>query len=306
MLRYILRRLLGLPVVLLILVTITFFLARVAPGGPFSADKNVPPEIKANIEAKYHLDKPLHVQYGRYLRDVVTRGDLGPSFKHKDQTVNEIIERGLPVSFQLGFLAAIFAVTFGVSAGVIASIRQNSWFDYGSMSVAVLGMTIPNFVVGPILVLLFARYWKVFNVAGWEELKDMVLPAITLGLPFAARIARLTRAGMLEIVGQDFIRTARAKGLAERVVIVRHALKGGLLPVVSFLGPGLSYMMVGSLVVERIFRIPGLGQEFIESALNRDYTLVNGTVLVYGVILVVMNLIVDVVYGYLDPRIRYD
>ena len=302
---YIFRRLIAMPVVILILLTLAFFIARMAPGGPFSRERNLPPEIEAKLLEKYHMDESLPRQYLRYINQV-RKGDLGPSFKHKDRTVNEIIANHLPVSIKLGLLSAGIAIMGGVLAGVIASVKQNSIFDYTSMSLAVLGMTVPTFVTGPLLVLVFALWLDWLPVAGWGTPTHLILPSLALALPFAARIARLTRAGMLEVVSQDYIRTARAKGLAERVVIGRHALKGGLLPVISFLGPGLSQMLTGSLVVEKIFNLPGIGREFVESALNRDYTLVTGLVLVYGVFLIGLNLVVDVLYGFLDPRVRYD
>jgi oligopeptide transport system permease protein len=303
--QYLVKRLLQVPVVLWVLITISFFMVRLAPGGPFSGEKQMPPEIEAAMMAKYHLDESLPEQYGRFMWDLVTHGDLGPSYKHKTRTVNEIIAHKLPYSVTLGAIAIFLALWLGLGAGVVAGIRQNSNFDYGSMAVAMVGLSVPTFVVGPLLQLVFSMKLGWLPVSGWEGFSYMLLPSITLALPFAARIARLTRAGMLEVINQDYIRTAWAKGLREQVIVLRHALRGAMLPVVSFLGPGIAAMLTGSLVVERIFGIPGVGSEFVESALNRDYTLVMGTVILYGVLLVVMNLIVDIIYGFLDPRIRY-
>lgn len=315
--------------VLLILVTISFFLMRAAPGGPFSMDKQVDPDIKRRMEEKYHLDKPLVVQYWRFLRDLapvhvfddqggidVRPGfDLGPSFKNKSLSVNEVIWLKAPVSALLGLIAILIALVLGLGAGVIAGIRQNSIFDYGSMTIAMVGLALPTFVVGPLLALTFGLWWKLLPVAGYAEEggffaglmapQYLILPSVALALPFAARIARLTRAGMLEIVNQDYIRTAFAKGLREHVIVVRHALRGAMLPVVSFLGPAVAQILTGSLVVEQIFAIPGIGREFVTSATNRDYTMVMGTVILFGILLVGFNLIVDVIYGLLDPRIRY-
>lgn len=327
--RYLFRRLIQVPVVLLILVTISFFLMRMAPGGPFSMDKQVDPDIKRRMEEKYHLDKPLPVQYWRFLCDLApvhvrdAAGnfdlrpgfDLGPSFKNKALTVNEVIWLKAPVSALLGLVAVLIALLLGLGAGVVAGVRQNSIFDYGSMAVAMIGLAVPTFVVGPLLALTFGLWWKILPVAGYApeggflggltQPKFLVLPAVALALPFAARIARLTRAGMLEVINQDYIRTAFAKGLREQVIVLRHALRGAMLPVVSFLGPAVAQILTGSLVVEQIFAIPGIGREFVTSATNRDYTMVMGTVILFGVLLVVFNLIVDVVYGFLDPRIRY-
>jgi oligopeptide transport system permease protein len=316
-------------VVLLILVTISFLLMRAAPGGPFDMDKQVDPDIKARMMQKYHLDKPLVVQYWRFLRDLspvhifddqggidVRPGfDLGPSFKNKSRSVNEIIWLKAPVSALLGLIAVLIALVLGIGAGVIAGVRQNSIFDHGSMTIAMVGLALPTFVVGPLLALSFGLWWKLLPVAGYAEEggffaglmapQFLILPSVALALPFAARIARLTRAGMLEIVNQDYIRTAFAKGLREHVIVLRHALRGAMLPVVSFLGPAVAQILTGSLVVEQIFAIPGIGREFVTSATNRDYTMVMGTVILFGILLVAFNLIVDVIYGLLDPRIRY-
>jgi oligopeptide transport system permease protein len=307
MLRYTVIRLFQAPIVLFLLVTISFFLIRFAPGGPFSGEKNLPPEVEAALEAKYHLDKPMPVQYFRFMGRLL-HGDLGPSLKHKDRTVNEIIGAHLPTSMLLGGLAMSLALAMGLGAGIVAALRQNTAVDYSVMTVAVLGISLPTFVIGPLLQMFLAMRTQIFPVAQYHGLASpeyLVLPAVTLALPFAARIARLMRAGMLDVLGQDFVRTARAKGLHERTVVLRHALRGGILPVISYLGPAVAAITTGSLVVEKIFQIPGLGSEFVESALNRDYFLVIGTVIVYGLFIVLCNLIADLAYGILDPRVSY-
>jgi len=305
MTRYIIRRLLGAIPVLWIIVTITFFLMRAAPGGPFSKDRVLPPEVLANIEAKYHLDESLPKQYMRYMGNLM-RGDLGPSFRYKDRSVNEIIAEGLPVTLALGSMALFFALLVGIPAGCIAAFRQNSAADYVTMAFSMIGVSVPNFIVLSGLVYIFAVKMDVFQVSGWGTWQQMVCPVIALGLPYAAYVARLSRAGMLDVIRQDFVRTARAKGLLERVVIVRHTLKAGLLPVVSYLGPACAAILTGSLVIEMISGIPGIGREFVQSALNRDYTLTMGTVILYSTFLVGFNLLVDIIYAYLDPRISYD
>ncbi|MEZ0227318.1 MAG: ABC transporter permease [Planctomycetota bacterium] len=306
MLRFVLRRLATLPLVLLAIVAITFVMVRMAPGGPFTGEKNIPPETQAAQMKYWGLDQPIEVQFVRYVGNLC-KGDLGPSFKYKDRTVNSIIADSWKPSAVLGGTALLIAVAIGISAGLIAGLKQNSRYDYVSMAIAMVGISLPTFVVGPFLVILFAFTIPIFNVSGWEVFpRDLILPAITLALPYTARIARLTRAGMLEVVNQDYIRTARAKGLHESIVVTRHALRGALLPVVSFLGPALAFIMTGSLVVEQIFTIPGLGRQFVLSALNRDYTLTQGLVILTGSLLILANLAVDVIYGYLDPRIRYE
>ena len=305
LLRYIFYRLLGVIPVLWVLATLTFCLVKVAPGGPFDTEKPIPPEIFKNIQAKYHLDKPLHVQYLIYMGDLL-RGDLGPSFRYASLSVNEIIADTLPRSVQLGFCALLYAVLLGFSSGMLAASKPNSMRDYVPMGISLLGVCLPAFVVGPLCVLLFAITLGWFNTSGWNEFKDVVLPAITLGTAYAAYFSRLVRVGFLDILNQDFIKTAKAKGLSSFKIFFRHAFKGGVLPATSFLGLALTGMLTGSLVVETIFDIPGLGRFFIQSALNRDYTLVIGTALFYATILMLMNLLVDVAYAFLDPRVRYD
>lgn len=304
MLRYALLRTLSMIPVLWVIVTASFFLMRAAPGGPFDKDRVVPLEVRANIERKYHLDEPLSKQYLRYMNDLL-HFDLGPSFKYQDRTVNDIIKVHTPVSLLLGVMALLFALAIGIPAGCVAALRQNTAGDYAAMSFAMIGVSIPNFVMSAILVVVFSLKLHWFKVSGWGEWRAMVLPVITLGFYYSAFIARLSRAGLLEVIRQDYIRTARAKGLKESAVLFRHALKGGLLPVVSYLGPATAAILTGSLVVEKIFGIPGIGSEFVTSALNRDYTTVLGTVILYSVILVFFNLVVDILYAFLDPRIEY-
>ncbi|MGQ0612253.1 MAG: ABC transporter permease [Planctomycetaceae bacterium] len=304
--RYVAGRLIGTPIVLFLLLTLSFFLIRAAPGSPFSRERKTAPEIEAAIKRQYHFDRPLGVQYVKFMANLVIAGELGPSTKQIGRSVNEIIERHMMPSVILGLSALALAILIGVTAGLIAGLKRNSVFDYASMSGAMLGLALPTFVVGPLLVLIFAMKLEWFRVTGWDSFpRDLILPAFTLALPFAARAARLTRAGMLEVVNQDYIRTARAKGLSEPVVVLRHTLKGALLPVVSFLGPALASILTGSLVVETIFGVPGLGREFVQSALSRDYGLTLGLVLLFGFLIVFFNLVVDIAYGFLDPRIRH-
>jgi len=305
-LRHATVRLLGLVPTLLVLITLAFFLIRVAPGGPFDGEKQLPPEIRANLDASYHLDEPLLQQYFRYLGQIIT-GDFGPSFQYKDWTVNELIAQGFPVSATLGGLAMLAAFILGTLIGTLAALRQNSLVDYSSMGVAMLGISIPNFVVAPLLILLVAVYAGWLPAGGWDwSWQRMVLPVITLALPVIAYIARLTRGSMIEVLHSNYIRTARAKGLPEHVVIRRHAFKPAILPVISYMGPATAALITGSVVIERIYSIPGLGSYFVQGALNRDYTLVMGVVVFYGVVIVVLNFIVDLLYAWLNPRIRFD
>lgn len=299
-------RLLGLIPTLLVLITIAFFMIRLAPGGPFDSEKILPPEIKANLEAKYHLDEPLVKQYFRYLGQIITL-DFGPSFQYKDWTVNELIARGFPVSLTIGGLAIVLAFFLGTLIGIVAAMRQNTAVDYSLMGVAMLGISIPNFVVAPLLILLVAVYAGWLPAGGWDwSVQRMVLPVVTLALPAIAYIARLTRGSMIEVLNSNYIRTARAKGLPEYLVIRRHALKPALLPVISFMGPATAGLITGSVVIERIYSIPGLGSYFVQGALNRDYTLVMGVVIFYGVIIILLNFIVDILYAWMNPRIRYN
>ena len=306
MLTYAVRRILGAIPTILVIIAIAFFMIRLAPGGPFDGDKPLPIEIKRNLEKAYHLDEPLYMQFGRYMSNVV-QGDFGPSFKLKDYSVNELIRLGFPYSLQIGLSAIVIASFFGILLGTIAALKQNSPGDYGTMAIAMVGITIPNFVVAPLLILVFAVTWRILPAggitAGWTS---FILPIVALALPPTAYIARLTRASMIEVLRSNFVRTARAKGLPERITIVRHTLKAGLLPVVSYLGPATAGIITGSVVIEQIFGIPGIGRYFVTAALNRDYTLVMGTVIFFAVLIILFNLLVDLLYGALDPRVRYD
>ena len=307
MFAYAVRRLGSAIPTLFIIITISFFMMRLAPGGPFDRERQLPPEIEANILKAYNLDKPIHHQYLDYLQNIL-RGDFGPSYKYLDFTVNDLIQAGFPVSLRLGLAAIILAVTIGVTMGTIAALKQNSTFDYFVMGAAMTGIVIPNFVMAPLLALIFGVYLSILPVAGWGggALKYMVLPVITLALPQIAYIARLTRGSMVETMHSNHIRTARAKGLAEKIVVVRHALKGGLLPVVSYLGPATAAVITGSVVIESIFDVPGIGRYFVNGALNRDYPVVMGVVIFYAVLIIALNLIVDLIYGFLDPRVKVE
>ncbi|MGH9946525.1 MAG: ABC transporter permease [Pyrinomonadaceae bacterium] len=305
MIGFILRRLIIIIPMALLVVTVTWGLIRIAPGTFYDSEKKLPPAIKANIEKKYGLDKPWYEQYGLMMWNIV-RLDFGDSLKYQGQTVNEIIARHLPYSATIGFLAYVLALLFGLTAGIIAALRQNSLWDYGSMTFAMLGLSVPNFVLGPILVLSFALGYYWFPPARWGGPLSLVLPVFTLAAIYFAYIGRLTRAGMLEVMRSDYIRTARAKGLSERAVLLRHGLRGGILPVVSFTGPALAGLLAGTVVVERVFAIPGLGNIFIQSVLNRDEPLVLGIVAFLSILIMIFNLIVDISYSFLDPRIRYE
>lgn len=305
MLRFAALRLFSAVPTLLLLVTAAFFMMRAAPGGPFDSERVLAPEVQKQLEAAYHLDESLPRQYLRYLGALLD-GDLGPSFQYAGFTVNELIAAGFPVSLQLGLLAMLLALLVGVSAGIFAALHQNRLPDYTVMTLAMTGISIPNYVVAPLLILLFAITLGWLPAGGWEggSLANRVLPVIALALPQIAYIARLTRGSMIEVLRQNFIRTARAKGLPERVVLLRHALRPALLPVLSYLGPAAAGIITGSVVIEQIFGIPGLGRYFVQGALNRDYTLVMGVVIFYGVLIVLFNFLVDLLYGVLDPRVR--
>jgi len=307
MFAYAVRRLGSAIPTLFIVVTVAFFMMRVAPGGPFDREKQLPPEIEANILKVYNLDKPLHQQYFDYIGNIV-RGDFGPSFKYLDFTVTDLIMAGFPVSLRLGLAAIVIAMIVGVTAGTIAALKQNSTFDYMVMGLAMTGIAIPNFVMAPLLALIFGVYLSWLPVAGWGDgaMQYQVLPIITLALPQIAYISRLTRGSMVETMHSNFIRTARAKGLAEKIVVVRHALKGGLLPVVSYLGPATAAVITGSVVIEAIFDVPGIGRYFVTGALNRDYPVVMGVVIFYAVLIIGLNLVVDLIYGFLDPRVKVE
>ncbi len=289
----------------LIVVTLTWGLIRLAPGNFYISDKKLPPAVEANIRKKYGLDLPWYQQYGMMMSNII-RGDFGDSLKYQGRSVNDIIREHLPYSATIGVLGYVLALAIGLTAGTIAALKQNSGFDYGSMSLAMLGLSVPNFVLGPILVLIFSFWLYWFPPARWDGVVGIVLPVCTLAAIYAAYIARLTRAGMLEVMRSDYIRTARAKGLDEKTVLLRHAIRGGLIPVVSFTGPALAALLAGTVVVEKVFAIPGLGNMFINSVLNRDEPLTLGIVAFLSILIMVFNLIVDISYGFLDPRIRYD
>jgi oligopeptide transport system permease protein len=305
MFRYFLTRLAGAIPTLFVIVTIAFFLIRAAPGGPFDQEQTLPPEIMANLQNAYGLDQPIWVQYGRYL-GALAHGDFGPSFKYKDFTVTELIAQGFPVTFELGALAMILALAAGIPAGIFAALHHNSAGDYATMSLAVAGIAIPSFVVLPFLGLIFGICLHWLPVAGWEpgSIRHLLLPVVALTLPPLSVIARLTRGAMLEVLRSHFIRTAFAKGLPLRTVIFRHALRPALTPVAGYLAPAVASVMTGSLVVESIAGLPGIGRYLVQGALNRDYTLVLGMVIIYSTLLIVMGLLVDLLYAWLDPRVR--
>jgi oligopeptide transport system permease protein len=306
MLSYTLGRLLGAIPTLFVVVTVTFFLMRLAPGGPFDQEQALTPEIQANLEAAYGLDQPLWVQYGRYLGGLV-RGEFGPSFKYRDFTVTELIREGLPVSLTLGLCALLVAIAIGVPLGIFAALRQNGAADALIRSLAVIGIALPGFVMAPLLALIFGIHLGWLPVAGWEpgSWRTLVLPVTALALPLSAYLVRLVRASLLEVLTSGFVRAARARGLPERTVVARHALKAALIPVVSYLGPAAAAVLTGSLVIETIFGIPGMGRYLVQGALNRDYTLVMGMVIVYASLTLAFNLIVDLLHGWLDPRVRH-
>ncbi|KAB0679393.1 oligopeptide ABC transporter permease OppB [Aureimonas leprariae] len=307
MLRFILRRLASAVPTLFIVVTLSFFLIRFAPGGPFSLERPLPPQIMENMMRAYHLDLPLWQQYLNYLGNVV-RGDFGPSYIYRDFSVGQLMLQSLPFSLELGSYALVLAVLGGVAAGVFAALRRNGLVDYLIMSVATVGVTVPNFVIAPVLSLVFAVFLAWLPAGGWGDggPRFLLLPTVALALPQLAVFARLTRGAMIEALNADHIRTARAYGLKARAVVVTHAMRGALLPVVSYLAPSAAALLTGSVVIETIFGIPGVGRYFVLGAINRDYTLVMGTVVLVAVFIVVLNLVVDVVYAMLDPRIRHD
>jgi oligopeptide transport system permease protein len=314
MFSYVIRRTLVAIPTLFVIVTAAFFMMRIAPGGPFDSQRHLPPEIERNIDAAYNLDKPLHQQYFLYL-DHLAHGDLGPSFKTRDFSVTQLIAIGLPVSFHLGITAIIVAIFFGIILGTVAALNQNGIIDYLTMSAAMVGITIPTFVTAPILTLIFGVYGvRLFGydlslpVGGWNggALANMILPVTVLALPQVAVIARLLRGSMVEVLHSNYIRTARAKGLPSYVIVLRHALRAAVLPLVSYLGPAVAGLLTGSLIVENIFGIPGIGRYFVDGALNRDYTLVLGVVICYATFVIALNLIADILYAALDPRVRYE
>ena len=303
MLRFLLRRLLVAIPTLLLVSTASFFMMRAAPGGPFDSQRKLPPEVERNVKAKYGLDKPLAIQYLNYLGGVV-HGDLGPSLKYKDKSVTDIIKEDFPTSLRLGLSSLVIGVAFGVALGAIAAMRQNSALDYSLTTAAIFGICIPTFVTAPLLILLFGTTLGWLPTGGLSDARSYILPVLTLALPQIAVVSRLTRAGMIEVLHSNYIRTARAKGLSEARIVMRHALRAAILPLVGYLGPATAGIITGSLVVERIFGVPGLGKFFVSSALQRDYTVVLGVVILYAVLVILLNLAAEVVQALLDPRMR--
>lgn len=324
MLRFFLRRLVVAIPTMFLVITVAFFLMRTAPGSPFDSERKLPPEILKNVEAKYGFDDPLHVQYVNYLGDVL-KGDLGPSLKYKDKQVVDLIAEGFPKSMMIGLSALTIAAIIGMFMGTLAALRQNRSADYAATAVAILGVTIPTFVTAPLLVLLFGATLRWLPSGGWVEnplvlfgqpvmlfgkevmvpaIKNLIMPVIVLALPQIAIISRLTRAGMIEVLRSNYIRTARAKGLAESRIVRRHAVRAAILPLVSYLGPAMAALITGSLVVEQIFQLPGLGKFFVTGALQRDYTVVMGVVILYAGLIILLNLLADLIYAALDPRVR--
>jgi oligopeptide transport system permease protein len=306
-LKFTIKRLLGSIPTMLLITTVAFFLMRAAPGGPFDKERVVQPEIEAALKHEYHLDEPISLQFFHYVWNLL-HGDFGPSFQYRDFTVTELIRGGFPTSLLLGSLAMLFAFVIGSGVGIICAMRQNSRLDYTVMGISMTGIMIPNFVIAPLLTLVFGLMLHWLPVGGWGEgdVSHIVLPVIALALYPLSSIARLMRGSMIEILRTNYLRTARAKGLPERITITRHALKAAMLPVISYLGPAVVNTITGSIVIEQIFGIPGIGRYFVQAALNRDYTLVMGVTVFYGVLIILANLLVDLIYGLLDPKVRYD
>ena len=304
MLQLILKRLLAAIPVLIIVASLTFFLVRLAPGGPFDSEKAVSPQVLKNLNEVYNLNAPLYEQYFDYMANALT-GDFGPSFRYPGRSVSEMILTGLPVTFELAFYAIVFAAFLGLIAGIIAAVKKNTALDYIPMAIAMLGICMPTFLLGPLLVLIFGLNLEIMPVSGWDTLPgDKVLPAITLGAAYAAYIARLSRGGMLETLNQDYVRTARAKGLSEFKVVMVHAIRGGLIPVLAFLGPAIAGLIGGSFVVETIFQIPGLGRFYVEAAFNRDYTMILGTTIFFSALIIFFNLLSDIAVAIFNPQAR--
>lgn len=306
MLFFIIRRILQAIPVLIVVSLITFFMIRLAPGGPFDEDRAVPPEVIKNLNARYHLDDPLWKQYINYMSSAI-RGDLGPSFKYPSHTVNDLIAAGLPATLELSLYALIFALIVGLTAGIIASLKPNTWLDYFPMSTAMIGICMPTFVLGPVLLLIFGIWLGWLPVAGWGQIPgDKILPSVTLGTVYAAYISRISRGGMLEVFSQDYIRTARAKGLSTGRIVFVHALRGGITPVISFLGPAIAGLLSGSFVIESIFKIPGLGQFYVNAAFNRDYTMILGCTIFFAFLIILFNLLADIIQVWLNPKLRQE
>ena len=306
MLSYALRRIAGLIPTLLVIITVSFCVVRLAPGGPFEQEQTLPPAVRANLERLYGLDQPLTVQYVHYLRGLL-RGDFGPSLRQRDFTVSELIAQGLPLSATLGLAAILLAVLTGIPAGIAAALWRNRGADYCITTLAALGLALPSFVTGPLFALVFGLYLRWLPVAGWQHgaPRYLVLPVLTLALPVAAYVARLTRASLLEVLGAHYVRSARARGLGPARVLWRHAMRPALMPVVSYLGPAVAFVMTGSLVIETVFGLPGTGRYLVEGAIDRDYPLVMGMIVVYGALTLFLNLIADLIYGWLDPGVRH-
>lgn len=306
MIKLIFRRLLEAVPTLFVLITVSFFMMRLAPGSPFTGERNLPPAVLANIEAKYHLNDPIWLQYINYLKQLAA-GDFGPSFKYKDYSVNELLAQALPVSVEIGLYAFIVAIIIGAALGVVAALRQNSWLDYTLMGLAMTGVVVPSFVKAPLLVLLFAVILKWLPAGGWNggELAHLVLPVTALALAYVSSIARIMRGSMIEVMNSPFIRTARAKGIPMRRIVLRHALRPAMLPVISYLGPAFVGIITGSIVIETIFVLPGIGQLFVNGALNRDYGMVLSLTVLVGTLTIAFNAIVDILYAVIDPKIRY-
>jgi oligopeptide transport system permease protein len=307
MLRYALRRIAGVIPTLLVIVTASFFIVRLAPGGPFDQEQTLSPQVRANLDAAYGLDRPIAVQYCRYLR-ALAHGDFGPSFRQRDFSVTDLIAQGLPVSGTLGIAAIALALLIGIPLGIVAAHARHSSVDVGITSLVVLGIALPGFVTGPLLALIFGVYLQWWPVAGWEEgaARYLVLPVVTLALPVTAYVARLTRSSLLDVLRANYIRTARARGVGRWRILWGHALRPALLPVVSYIGPATAFVVTGSLVVETVFGLPGTGRYLVQGAINRDYTLVMGMVIVYGTLVLLLNLMADLVYAWLDPRVRHE
>ena len=304
MLQLIFKRLLVAIPVLIIVASLTFFLVRLAPGGPFDSEKAVSPQVLKNLNEVYNLNAPLYEQYFDYMANALT-GDFGPSFRYPGRSVSEMILTGLPVTFELAFYAIVFAAFLGLIAGIVAAVKKNTALDYIPMAIAMLGICMPTFLLGPLLVLIFGLNLEIMPVSGWDTLPgDKVLPAITLGAAYAAYIARLSRGGMLETLNQDYVRTARAKGLPEFKVVMVHAIRGGLIPVLAFLGPAIAGLIGGSFVVETIFQIPGLGRFYVEAAFNRDYTMILGTTIFFSALIIFFNLLSDIAVAIFNPQAR--
>jgi oligopeptide transport system permease protein len=307
MLRYAIRRIAGVIPTLLVIITASFFIVRLAPGGPFDQEQTLSPQVRANLDAAYGLDRPIAIQYCRYLR-ALAQGDFGPSFRQRDFSVTDLIAQGLPVSSALGICAIVLAILIGIPLGIAAAVWKQTSVDVGITSLVVLGIALPGFVTGPLLALIFGVYLQWLPVAGWEDgaARYFVLPVVTLALPVIAYVARLTRSSLLDVFRANFIRTARARGVGRWRILWGHALRPALLPVVSYIGPATAFVVTGSLVVETVFGLPGTGRYLVQGAINRDYTLVMGMVIVYGTLVLLLNLIADLVYGWLDPRVRHE